>query len=253
MDMAGNGIGGIHLHVDAAGTSKTDKFLASVVKWLKEKGIGTNITEVVEAVGGPQRKKIPHTYKHHTPGDGTKEEFGSLLTTGFRSRGETVEALRWMLPRLQKYPGVVIEVERVFALAKQDGSWDIAPKDAQRPFTAEEVGFKTVKTHPIEVHYAIDMWGGDDPRLRKKPVEMSQLLSDTNSRGIEVGGWFRFAMPGGVWAYRSNMFCDDDLSFDELSEHHRVLRECFARYGYIYRVRIFVEQVLGIWKAGVSA
>ena len=221
-----------------------------VMNRLKLQNIETNITKIVEAVGGAQRIKLPEVYQHHTPGDGTKEEFGTLLTTGFRSRGETVNALNWMLPKLQNYPGVVIEVERVFAIAQTDGSWTVVPKDCERPFNKEEVGFDSVKTHPIEVHYAIDMWGGDSPQLKRKPLELSQLLKDTSDRGLEVGGWFRFEMPGNVFAYRSNMFCEDNLVIDDLTEHHQILVECFNKYGYINRVRIFVEQILGIWKGG---
>jgi hypothetical protein len=219
----------------------------SMAARLKNDGVKATITNVVETVIGPQRVKLPATYALHTPGTGGREEFGALLTAGFPSRERMIDAVGWLLPEVLAQPGAVLEVERVVAVTETDGTWRSAPFDTIAPISADEVGFTPSDTLPMEVHYAIDVLA-ESPRGHRPPVALRTLFEDTMKHELDVGGWFLFQMPSNVWAYRSNMFTDMFVSLDELSRHREILADCARRYGFVHRVRIFVERVLGIWK-----
>jgi hypothetical protein len=123
------------------------------------------------------------------------------------------------------------------------------------PITSNEIPHPSSKTMPYEIHHCIDVaprWRFL-PRRKKPPIPLNEVNEVTRALGIDVGGWFLFHNPSGVWSYRSNAFTEvDDDTFAR--DRHLLLRDAFRkRIGRLYQrptIKTIVEKILGIWNVG---
>lgn len=230
--------GTLHLHVDGG----DDPHLAlNIVLQLERQSCPGKVNRVVNSIAGPQRASLPETYESHTPSTDGVEQFEYFATTWLPNRQKAVEVLRNIIPTLESHHGVVIEVERVIARIDQAGVWH-AMKGTERipPIEAQDVNWEVSSTLPFEIHHGFDL-------PLDSNIALPDLLKETTSLGVVVGGWFSFARRGRL-SFRSNSFSHADGLREMVLREHKALSEYLQQRGFSCPLRTVVEEVLGVWR-----
>jgi hypothetical protein len=230
--------GSLHLHVDGG----DDPHLAlEIVLRLEREGCLGKVNKVKASVAGPQRALLPETYESHTPATAGVEQFEYFATAWLPSREKAVEVLSQIIKSLQSRTGVVVEVERVIARVDTADEWiPMKANNAIAPIRSQEVGWEASATLPFEIHHGIDL-------PLDSSLSLEDLLKDTTTLGLVVGGWFSFTRRGQL-SYRSNAFSQAVGLKELVFKEHQILSDYLRGRGLSCRVRTVVEEVLGVWR-----
>ncbi|WP_437655780.1 CHAT domain-containing protein [Sorangium sp. So ce1182] len=241
-------IGTMHLHIDG-GTA-----LPLIEAWAQrfnEREIPTKITRVSRFSRGPQRDELKDTYEIHTPG--VNQESLEYFTTSLLDddKHDIATLVEETLAEIENIKGIVVELERVVAVVSDDaeGSDSSHLKGLQGA-----VRFDTRKTSfRVEIHYMVDISKGADDK--REPLSLGAIVKICNDNGIDIGGWFLFERSD-IWAYRSNSFALKIPEREELNAKRlrlqRKLVEASGRAPSDVRVKVVVEESVGIWKTPVT-
>jgi len=251
-------LGTIHVHVDGVDTADLVGDLVNEFN-VREKPRPSKINSISEDEAGPQRKKKPKTYGHHTPGGiDDKKKLEYFSTHLFGSFAATKRELRHLLSRLHdadvKNKDIVVEAERVIGkMGNGDGEWVWANTFLRNypSLTSGDVGYEKLESDSIEIHFAINI-PKEDRWTKAPPVTCIDLVDITDKLEIDVGGWFRFEKKKEpIWAFRSNMF-EVDVHKDEIEDFRQRLAarltEEARRKQFKWKLKAIVEQAIGIWQ-----
>lgn len=230
----------IHLHCD--GGQRWRRMLEDRVNELQRLGYPSTVDVVHNFVAGPQRTRLPRIYTSHTPGVG-REEFGTFSTSLFgreRFLALTV-ANDILLPQLEHFPGISVELERVIGKIDIQGRWRGVPYSLVKPASRDDVIYRLAYCYPIEIHQTIYL-----PKS-VPPFTLAKLLAASNRLGIEVGGWFDFS-DDHWWAYSSNTFCQVREARPIAERQWQLLHEYLKKRGHPFYLRTLVESIIGLWK-----
>jgi hypothetical protein len=230
-------LGNLHLHLDGG---RNIEMVASQLSSLKKRGALGKINPIEAFVAGPQRRDLPEVYASHTPGSSDREDFEYFATTTLKDRADAVDTLRWLVPRVAKEPGLVLEVERVVAHIEGDQDWTSVPFDDVEPIAASEVGIESAATEAFELHLAFEFEQFD------AALDLGDLVEASGRCGVYVGGWYRF-IKDNRWSYRSNSFTGLVGLKEYACRQHQGLKEYLDRLGWHYRQWTTVEQVIAIY------
>lgn len=231
--------GNLHIHIDGGGDSTV---VESLLKRLESIGAKGKINKILDNDSGPQRQQLPQVYASHTPGSHGVEQFEYFATVGARTRDEAIRLLRVLLPEVARHAGLVVEVERVIGRVDADGRFRLAELAPLERIAANEVDMEPSPTLTFEIHHAFDLPGD----VTAPPL--AKVGRETQSRGLNVGGWFRFSKRGFI-AYRSNAFSDGKGLSELVEREHAALQKYLLDSGFAIKPRTVVEEVLGIWHA----
>ena len=234
-------VNALHVHVDGGGRYD---WVLGLVRGLEAQGSPGKLNAVSKAISGPQRAQQPETYQSHTPG-GQQEDLEYFSTTLLANRAAAIGVLRYILPALVAHPGGVVEVERVVASFEKDRQL-LADFDDVLPIQGTEVGFETNFTLDFEVHHGIDL------DMQSAPVTLAEILRETHSRGIVVGGWFQFEKQPGICSYRSNSFWKADGLIEHVQTERQALTDYLRTTTSPWRFWTIIERVLAIWQSPLN-
>ena len=232
-----------HIHIDGAPFDGTKR----IVQWFDSYGIRGKVDQVLEWVAGPQRKQLPTIYSHHTAGEAEAEDFGCFSTMLLDDKPHRFHyAIQFLLNDAQQFPGVVLEVEEVFAQIDQRGVWQGEDSHFRwLSINPPHFGFfKPPQEASIEVHHAIDIekMGGDE----RSPLSLQKMM-EAKGDTHELGGLFRFdkehahAVRTNSFTYPYNIRNRIEAQYSDLNKYLDDVLE-----GRRYRLRTLVERVIGI-------
>lgn len=246
-------LGTIHLHIDGGANLDLIGAIDRKLKDLDRAGISGKSNLIAKAIAGPQRKDsgFRETYASHTPGLQPWEETFEYFSTIYLQNSESIsernlKIIREILEEFSKYPGVVVEIERVFGHIDNEGRWKNASTLHVPTIKEHSVGFRRSFTHPIEIHHAIDL-----PKIdptHSAPLDLNTLRKIFTDLNVKIGGLFLFEKDNS-WSYRSSQFAQYDNYQEIAQEGHYKIRKHFESEGLSTFYWTIVEQVLGIWKS----
>jgi hypothetical protein len=243
--------------MDAGSSTAVVSKVTQIVTFLQDRGFLGKLNEISKAASGPQRydEDFRETYAIHTPGEGSQERFEIFSTTSFGERDEIgediIHALKHILRELSGTRGVIVEVERALATITEQGQWIATPNLLIPTIDDQKVGTLRSRTHPIEIHHALDV--AKLGTETEPPISIEEVLRAANELGVKFGGWFLFDK-GSAWSYRSSAFTGYDDYKEEAQEYHfllaKYLERRLANAGREYKLWTLIEQILGIWNTG---
>jgi hypothetical protein len=250
--------GDIHVHIDGGSSGQAVFEKLSEVEGRVRKGpsrFPMKFNAIKSFTEGPQRKEreFVQTYRYHTPGVGERESFNTFSTMwlgcGTDLDPDAIDALKSILEELPRWPGAVVELERVIGVLKPGVGWEDAdPTRIADPDAFDSVAlsiFPRLATSPIEIHHAIDFPKKGGTRDGAPILGVADLPTWEN-----LGGWFLFDK-GHVWSYRSSEFVDRSGEYRVAAARgQKRLLESLQGIACNYELHTLAEQVLGIWRGG---
>jgi hypothetical protein len=268
-------VGSIHLHVDGANAG----FLSlSLLNQHRAEGFTSELNRVVKFQAGSQRRKDgwQDVYAIHTPG-ANSEELDFFSTTRLHAGPRLPTPGQWeqirsvtrdVLTSLHHYKtkGLVVELERVIAVVDHDGTARVSETPAMSHENLQEYLLgsslifaptaqqKNAYIPMYELHFSINVdKAGDagEPCSKLPPMDLETLSRTAERLGLEIGGWFLFHDPK-RWAYRSNGF-SYTASPENLERKWKAMQGALSELAkarnFEFRLRLLVEESLGVWKS----
>ena len=230
-------LGSLHLHIDGG---KQARLAKSIAAQLAKEGEFTKVQAVLGAVAGPQRQQLVETYSTRTAGSASEEATEFFSSVSLRSREHAIETVKRILPNVKNDIGIVLDVERVVATVDAKQGWKQIEFYELDGVAAGEIDFSCSYSQPFEIHHLIDIHDTED-----NPIALENLMRDSISMGINLGGWYQFSKPGRA-AYRSNAFSQAYQLKSKVMMQHNLLSVYLENSGFNYRLRTVVERVLAV-------
>lgn len=230
-------IGRIHIHIDGACDIT---HIIAIAKALEKTGNMSMINVVVRSIAGPQRQIFRETYESHTPELHGNEAFEFFMTTYIKNRMDAIYVIDVMTSMLKGVAGVVIEMEQVIGMFREEGVEAIATAEIIKRFAVDEVSLAPCPTLNFEIHHRFNL-----PKDGKQ-IELPLLLEYCNAYDVELGGLFVFEKQS-TWAYRSNSFTNGERLI--VTERERRTIGSFLVKEKILNISVEtqVEKIIGIW------
>jgi hypothetical protein len=265
-------LGSIHLHVDGG---RNLEIAERIIQFTDPEGDDSEITEIQDFKPGPQRKDLPKLYSEHTPTEEGEEKLEFFSTTilhigpsdpDTRQLSEIEDRTRNVLGLLNlqlaeegaKPGSVVVEVERVVGTVDHNNEcrW-FSTTPLSSAFDATFLYVKQGQSNRgrtlFEVHFAVDLQRV--PGQERPPLGLEDLLDACARAKLSVGGWFLFASEA-KWSFRSNSF-EYGFSREAAKKYQTLLLFELSRLEHLDanapKVRVLVEEVLGVWNWGEEA